>query len=71
MSHRVLLRREAQDDLNDAAAWYEEQRRGLGGEFLDQSLEALGRIGANPLAFPAVYQELRRSLMQRFPFAIY
>lgn len=71
MSHRVLLRREAQDDLGDAANWYEEQRRGLGGAFLDQSLEALERIGANPLALPVVHQSLRRSLMRRFPFAIY
>lgn len=71
MTYRVLLRKEAQDDLSDAAGWYEEQRLGLGGEFLDEARAAFSRIEANPLAHVDVYRGLRRALLRRFPFALY
>ena len=71
MTHRVRLRKEARDDLNEAASWYEERRSELGGEFLDEVRAALERISIAPLVYPAVYRGLRRSLLRRFPFAIY
>jgi hypothetical protein len=33
----VRIREEAEVDLSDAAIWYEQQRVGLGQEFLDQA----------------------------------
>ena len=33
MSFRVRLRPEADSDIAEAAAWYENQKAGLGGEF--------------------------------------
>ena len=71
MTYRLLLRKEAQDDLSDAASWYEEQRLGLGGEFLDEARAAFSRIEANPLAYADVYLGFRRALLGRFPFAVY
>jgi plasmid stabilization system protein ParE len=71
VTYRVLLRTEARDDLNEAASWYEERRSELGGEFLDEVRVALERISIAPLSYPAVYRGLRRSLVRRFPFAIY
>lgn len=71
MTHRVLLRKEAQDDLNDAAVWYEGQRLGLGSEFLLEARESLSRIGAAPLGYADVYRGVRRALLRRFPFAVY
>ena len=38
MTLEVRLRPEAEQDLADAATWYEEQRQGLGHEFLDEVL---------------------------------
>ena len=35
MTVEVRLRPEAEQDLSDAATWYEEQRPGLGQRFLD------------------------------------
>jgi hypothetical protein len=40
----VRLRPEAEQDLADAAAWYEAQRQGLGHEFLDEVLTMLSSI---------------------------
>jgi plasmid stabilization system protein ParE len=71
VTYRVLLRKEAQDDLKDAAAWYEEQRHGLGGEFLDEAASTLNRIGGTPFAYADVHRGVRRALLRRFPFALY
>lgn len=47
MNRIVRLREEADRDLASAAAWYEQQREGLGHEFLDEALAAFQRIGGN------------------------
>jgi plasmid stabilization system protein ParE len=71
MKATVRLREEADRDLADAASWYEQQRPGLGHEFLDDVQSALDRIGEEPLNFPIVHRNARRAVMNRFPFCIY
>ena len=71
MTYRVVLRKEAQDDLDGAARWYEAQRPNLGNEFLDEAVSAFERIGGSPLSYPDAYRGLRRALLRRFPFAVY
>lgn len=71
MTHRVLLRKEAQEELNDAAVWYEDQRAGLRGEFLDEAASTLTRISSTPFAYAEVHRGVRRALFRRFPFALY
>ena len=39
MSLKVYIRPEAEAGLEDAGAWYEQQREGLGQEFLDEVLK--------------------------------
>lgn len=57
MKRAVRLREEADRDLAAAAAWYEQQREGLGHEFLD---EAFQLISENPLTYPVVHRNARR-----------
>lgn len=71
MTLEVRLRPEAEEDLSDAAAWYEEQLTGLGQEFLDRVLFAFESIAERPRMYPTVHRRTRRALMHRFPFAIY
>jgi len=71
MKRIVRLRDEAEHDLADAASWYEQQRTGLGHEFLDDVQSVLDRIGEDPLNFPIVHRSARRAVMNRFPFCIY
>jgi len=47
----VRIREEAEVDLSDAAIWYEQQRAGLGQEFLDQALSVLDSLPDNPSQF--------------------
>jgi hypothetical protein len=71
MKGAVRLREEADDDLAVAASWYEQQRTGLGHEFLDEALSAFQLIAEQPLLYPIMHRNTRRALMPRFPFGIY
>ena len=71
MTVDVRLRPEAEQDLAESARWYEEQRPGLGQEFLDEALATFAAIADKPLASAAVYGSLRRALLHRFPFGVF
>lgn len=55
MSLRVVFRRAAKDELEEAAAWYEDRRRGLGDEFLNEIGEAVERAANHPERHPLVF----------------
>ena len=71
MTVDVRLRPEAEQDLAQSARWYEEQRPGLGQEFLDEALATFNAIAERPLASAAIYGSLRRALLHRFPFGVF
>ena len=71
MKATVRLREEAGRDLAAAASWYEQQREGLGHEFLDEAFSAFQLVAELPLTYPIVHRDTRRALMTRFPFGIY
>lgn len=70
MSLPLIVNPEAEQDLADAKAWYDGQRDGLGDEFLECVGEAFDRIQAVPQAHAKVFQELRKKLVRRFPYAV-
>jgi toxin ParE1/3/4 len=67
----VVLRPEAEADIEDARNWYEAQQAGLGDEFIEEVDAVLRRVGRAPRQFPKIHRELRRALVRRFPFAVY
>lgn len=71
MTCEVRLRPEAEQDLIDAAIWYEERQPGLGHQFLDEVTITLSNIAETPLACPNVHRGTRRAIIRRFPFGIY
>ena len=68
---RVRFRSEAVEDVEAAKAWYEEQRQGLGGEFVAALERAVSLIAEFPEAFPEIAAGHRRALLHRFPYALY
>jgi plasmid stabilization system protein ParE len=62
---------EAAMDIEHAYEWYEQQRAGLGGEFLSCVDAALQLMRRNPLLFAVVHEDFRRALVRRFPYAIF
>lgn len=67
----LIVRPEAEGDLADAYAWYEQQRAGLGDEFLTTVDATFDFILERPLSFPVVHKTIRRALMMRFPYGVY
>jgi len=60
----------AEEEMTEAAKFYEEQAHGLGAEFLDDVQNAIDRLRANPMLGQIVLGELRRSLLSRFPYSL-
>lgn len=71
MTVEVRLRPEAEQDLLEAALWYEANEPGLGGQFLDCVQAALAAIAEQPVAYTVVYNSVRRALVKRFPFGVF
>ncbi|MEX0268968.1 type II toxin-antitoxin system RelE/ParE family toxin [Leptolyngbyaceae cyanobacterium UHCC 1019] len=70
MSYSLIIRPEAELDIQDAFEWYEAQTSGLGSEFVRAVDTCLSGIGRSPLAYPIIHQKLRRALVRRFPYGI-
>jgi plasmid stabilization system protein ParE len=59
MNHRLVFRRAAREELEDAFAWYEGQRQGLGEEFLTEIAAAIEAVTEHPQRYPLVFESVR------------
>jgi plasmid stabilization system protein ParE len=71
MKIAVVIRPEAESDINAAFLWYQQQRQGLGDEFLLRIEAALESIRFNPKLNPPIFNEIRRKLTRRFPYGLF
>ncbi len=71
MTRRLTILPQAELDLGDATAWYEEQRTGLGDELLNELDSVVQRVVESPFQFPQIKSDVRRALLRRFPYAVY
>ena len=67
----IVFRRVARAEMDEAIAWYEYQREGLGLEFTTEIDTHLQRIANNPQQFPQTRGQIRRAVLQRFPYTIH
>ncbi len=67
---RISLLPLAQKELDEAFSWYEEQAIGLGYDFLDEFDQAVRLIASFEECFEQIDDDVRRCLINRFPFAI-
>lgn len=70
MNLPVRLLPEAKAEFDSAADWYEQQRAGLGIDFVARVREVLNRISANPQLHPIVYNDVRKAVGRRFPYVV-
>ncbi len=73
MSHRVIIRIEAEVDITDAAVWYERQQSGLGHDFIAEIESTIASAAENPFRYPCLRRnpEVRRALVRRFPYRVF
>lgn len=74
MALRVRFHPAAEQELYEAADWYEARLAGLGAEFRDEIERAVDVIAHSPLIWPVWPDtgstEVRRCLLSRFPFGL-
>ena len=72
MNWRVVVRPEVERDVTEAAAWYDLQQNGLGGEFRDETIRVFDSLAGNPLLYsrrdPA--RNIRWRYTDRFPYRV-
>jgi len=60
----------AENELFDAARYYEIQVAGLGLRFMNAMDAAVADIGSNPERWPLIRNGVRRRLLRQFPYAL-
>ena len=67
----LIYHPEAENELLEAARFYEGRVPTLGADFLDQIESAVCVIESDPQRHRIIAEDVRRYLLPRFPFAIY
>lgn len=66
----VLFHPEAEEDMTSSAVFYEARSKGLGHKFLNEIAHSLDLIFSSPKTWPVFSDDIRRFLLQRFPFCL-
>jgi toxin ParE1/3/4 len=70
MSFPIRLLPEAKAEFDLAADWYDRQRAGLGVDFVRAVRKVLDRIAANPRLHMTTYRDVRKAVVNRFPYVV-
>lgn len=71
MTKPVVLRRAARAEFDAAGDWYEDKRSGLGAAFTAAVQRVYDRIAARPQLHPVVLRDIRRAVVEGFPYCVY
>ena len=66
----VVFLPQAEQEMLEAARFYESQTAGLVADYLSEVERAVQTIAESPTTWPVIKGELRRRLIRRFPFGI-
>ena len=66
----VIFLPEAEQEMLEAAIYYQSQSLGLGLDYLSEVERAIQAIAESPTTWPVIDDELRRRLVRRFPFGV-
>jgi len=67
----VVIRPEAEAELQEAFDWYESRRVGLGEAFLSCVEAAVASAARDPEMHQTVHGAMRRVLTRRFPYGVF
>ena len=67
---KYILHPGALAESSEAAEYYENQKTGLGLEFINELKAVLGRVVQNPRQFGLISGNLRQAKPRRFPYGV-
>ena len=71
MKRPVVIRPRAEADVMRAWQWYEDQRNGLGDEFLLEVRRVVDSLQTDYEQRPIYYRDFRRLLIRQFPYKLF
>jgi plasmid stabilization system protein ParE len=71
IEYRLVAPPEVDRELEEIHSWYEDQLAGLGDDFVEAVAAAYVRILEGPLKYQVLRSGVRRTLLRRFPYAVY
>ena len=71
MAYRLTVSRRAMREMGEAYEWYQQQRRGLGTDFLKALDTQFQTIRETPALYAEVHGRIRRGLLPQFPYAVF
>ena len=71
MKYNLVVTHQAQNDILQAADWYEEQKRGLGELYMLSIDKCIKLILKNPFAFAVIYLQIRKATKKKYPYSLY
>jgi plasmid stabilization system protein ParE len=70
MAANLIVTPDAEQDLDEAADWYERDRPGRGARFLTRVAETVTAIRRSPRAFSPYRVIYRRTVVKHFPYVV-
>jgi len=67
---KIIFLHQAEQEMNEAAIFYDTHSQGLGREFLSAIKKGTDDIAHKPTAYPIQRNGIRRRLVRRFPYGI-
>ena len=71
MSVPLVFHPEVRAEIDDAYQWYEQNRSGLGDDFLAALDAVFNRLQQMPEIHQLIWQDVRRALPRRFPYGVF
>ncbi|MEY2878713.1 MAG: hypothetical protein RLZZ15_1093, partial [Verrucomicrobiota bacterium] len=71
MSRPTVFRQISRTEFDEAVAWYEGERVGLGLEYKAAVDALLVAIAEHPSLFRQVHGPIRRAVLKRFPYTVH
>jgi plasmid stabilization system protein ParE len=71
MAAELIIAPEAEEDIAEAYGWYDRRRTGLGEDFLSSLDACIQAICRTPEMHAPIFENYRRGLVRRFPYAVF
>jgi hypothetical protein len=68
---KIKFQAHATSEFKKIAAYYAQQKPGLGLDFADELDRTLSYVRSDPEPFPKVLNEIRHVTMRRFPYCVF
>lgn len=68
--YTIIFHPKAEKELLHSLEWYEEISKGLGEEFLNETIDVIGNLETFPLMYAIRKKNFREAVLKKFPYVV-